>query len=141
MGFVLKLEVPSDPRVLSIVRSTVHQLACVAGFPEEQCRSITLAVDEALSNIIRHAYQNRRDQAIQLTCQCDNDGLEFLLVDHGQSVDPGMLRGRPLDEVRPGGLGTHLIAQIMDRVQYEPLPDRNQLRLVKHLSKKSPAGE
>lgn len=141
MSFSLKLELPSDPRLLSVVRSTVQQLATVAGFSAEECRSITVAVDEALTNIIRHAYQDRHDQMIDLVCQRHDDGLEFVLTDHGQPVALGKLRSQPLGELRPGGLGTHIIQQVMDHVQYERLPDGNRLRLIKYLKEKHAGGE
>lgn len=134
---------------MCVVRSAVQQFATISGFGEEECRSIVLAVDEALTNVIRHAYGNRPDQAIEVICRrigakpsgADRAGIEFVLVDHGRPADPAELRGRPLGDVRPGGLGTHLIAEIMDDVRYEPLPDRNQMRLVKYLSEKSSGGE
>ncbi len=138
MTFTLKLEWPSDPQLLGVVRSTVEQLARVAGFAEKESRSITLAVDEAITNIIRHAYEGRNDQDIELLCRSYLNRLEFLLSDHGRSVDPSELRGRALGEVRPGGLGTHIIAQVMDEVRYEPLPGRNQLLLVKYLRQEAP---
>jgi anti-sigma regulatory factor (Ser/Thr protein kinase) len=136
-----KLELASHPQLLSVVRGAVQQLAAVVGFSEEDSRAITLAVDEALTNVIRHAYDNRHDQKIELHCARlpEDSGIEFLLVDHGRSADPAALKSRDLDDLRPGGLGMHLIAQIMDTVQYEPLPDRNQLRLVKY-RKSPPAG-
>jgi len=140
MGVSFKLQVPSDPEMLSVVRSVVGQFAAVAGFSEEDCRMITLALDEALTNIIRHAYQNRHDQAIEVHGWRSEDGLEFRLVDHGRSVKPTELRGRPLEQVRPGGLGTHLIAQIMDQVSYQPFGDRNELCLLKYLPGMRPQG-
>lgn len=133
MGLSLKLAVPSDPQILCVVRSAVERFAALAGFSEEDCRSITLALDETMTNIIRHAYGGRTDRPIELECRSDQESLEFVLLDHGESVPPEEIRGRPLEEVRPGGLGTHIIAQIMDRVSYEPLPGGNQWRLVKHL--------
>jgi len=151
MAFSLKLELPSHPQVLSVVRSAVQQFAAVVGFNEDECRSIILAVDEALANIIRHAYGDRYDQTIELTCRrlgpdlgtdpgtpLDQvrDGLEFILIDHGLPADPAQLKGRDLEDVRPGGLGMHLINQIMDQVCYQALPDRNQLRLIKVLNRK-----
>ena len=140
MGLTLKLEVPSDPQILCVVRSAVERFATLVGFSEEDSRSITLALDETMTNIIRHAYGNRPDQAIELRCSSNGESAEFLLLDHGQSVPPEKIRGRPLEEVRPGGLGTHIIAQIMDRVNYEPLPGGNQWKLVKHLPGKRPQG-
>jgi anti-sigma regulatory factor (Ser/Thr protein kinase) len=152
MSFSVKIEMPSHPRVLSVVRSTVLQFASAVGFSEEESRQLVLAVDEALANVIRHAYGNRFDQAIELTVRrlaedsvapgACNDGIEFTLVDFGQPAEPGALKGRPLDEIRPGGLGMHLITSIMDEVKYEPLPGRNQMRLVKRLNaQKNPKGE
>lgn len=133
MALTLKLEVPSDPEVLCVVRNAVERFAALAGFTEDEGRMITLAVDEAMANIIRHAYGDRHDQLIELQCRQNADHLEFLLVDHGQAVPPEKIRGRPLHEVRPGGLGVHLMTQIMDSVCYEPLPSGNHLRLAKRL--------
>jgi anti-sigma regulatory factor (Ser/Thr protein kinase) len=153
MAFSLKLELPSHPQVLSVVRSAVQQFAIVVGFNEEECRSIILAVDEALANIIRHAYDNRYDQTIVLTCRrlgpdlgTDSgtpidqicDGLEFVITDHGRPATPEQMKGRDLDDIRPGGLGIHLMCQTMDQVSYEPSSECNQLRLTKLLKRKSP---
>jgi anti-sigma regulatory factor (Ser/Thr protein kinase) len=151
MAFSLKLELPSHPQVLCVVRSAVQEFAAVVGFNEEECRSIILAVDEALTNIIRHAYDNRYDQTIELTCrrlgpdlgsdpgkplEQVSDGLEFVLTDRGRSATQEQMKSRDLDDVRPGGLGIHLMTQIMDEVSYVPNEHYNQLRLVKLLNRK-----
>ncbi|HEV2495984.1 MAG TPA: ATP-binding protein [Terriglobia bacterium] len=135
VGLSLKLVLSSDPRLLGAVRGAVRELASGAGFAEEDCRAITLAVDEALTNIIRHAYDNRPDESVELTCRSLENGLEFILRDRGRPVDPAKVCARSLEAVTPGGLGTHIIRQIMDQVCYEPLPDGNQLRLVKYVNK------
>ena len=62
-----------------------------------------------------------------------SNGLEFTLVDRGQPLDPARVCARPLDAVEIGGLGTHIIRQVMDRVDYEQRPGANQVRLVKYL--------
>jgi anti-sigma regulatory factor (Ser/Thr protein kinase) len=128
-----RMRMASDPRLLCVVRSTVSELAAVWGFEDEQCRRITLAVDEALSNVIRHAYKNRYDQEIDLNCQAHSDCLEFSVVDRGEAADPSRFCAQPLDEMALGGRGTHLIRQIMDEVCYERLPEGNRLRLKKYL--------
>ena len=154
-GFVLKLEMPSDPELLSVVRGAVEQLAALAGLAEAECRAVTLAVDEALANIIRHAYGSRRGQPIEVTCRCVGAGteiesseagerrhgprLEFLLRDRGRGADPSELRGRPLSELRPGGLGTFFIQSGMDEVEYTRAGEWNHLRLVKYLAGERPA--
>ena len=142
MDVCLKIEIASDPQLLCVVRGTVQQLAAVFGFPEEACRAITLAVDEALTNVIRHAYGDRHDQKIEIICSClpKDSGLEFVIVDRGKSADPAQLKSRNLDDVRPGGLGVHLIPQIMDKVHYEPSPECNRLRMIKYLKDPRPVG-
>src|SRR5215831_10732348 len=141
-GLVLLLALYSNPKWLSVVRGTVEQLTEILGFPEVQCRSITRAVDEALTNIVRHSYGNRLDQPIVIyfrRTQRRHDGqvqngLEILLCDRGPAIDRGRLQGRPLEEIRPGGLGLHFIRHGMDTVEFTRKGSTNRLRLVKYLA-------
>jgi anti-sigma regulatory factor (Ser/Thr protein kinase) len=102
---------------------------------------VVLAVDEALTNIIRHAYQGKTDQPIEASfrrIQAANDGgrraaLEIVLEDRGVTVDRQKLCGRELDDVRPGGLGLHFMHECMDAVEFRRRWGRNQLRMVKLL--------
>jgi serine/threonine-protein kinase RsbW len=139
-GFLLKLELYSDPRLLTVVRGALERLTEVFGFSPPDRRSVTRAVDEALTNIMRHCYNGRTDQPIELYCRRVPprapqvaDGLEILLCDQGPAVDPAKLRGRRLDEIKPGGLGLHFIRQSMDTVEYQRTGSTNQFRLVKYL--------
>ncbi len=133
MSFQLRLVMPSHPRFLAVVRAAVGELGLVFGLPEESSRAVILAVDEALANIIRHAYKNRYDQRIELNCQAGNDQIEFILLDQGEAPDPARICGQPLDDVSLSGRGTHLIRTIMDEVIYEQVPRGNQLTLIKRL--------
>lgn len=141
---LLKLELQSNPELLCAVRGAVERLTEKMGFPEPECRSVTRAVDEAMTNIIRHAYGNQPDQPIELTCfrakRADGaesvEGLEIILKDQGAQVDPEDMHGRPLDEVQPGGLGLHYIRQSMDVMEFTRTDGTNQLRLVKYLQPK-----
>ncbi|HEY6375999.1 MAG TPA: ATP-binding protein [Edaphobacter sp.] len=134
MDFHLKLIVPSDPRFLSIARVAVSEVGAICGLSEELCQGITLAVDEGLANIIRHAYKDRHDQEIELNCQAGPNQIVFTLLDHGEPPDPARICGQPLDEVSLSGRGTHLMKAVMDEVHYERVPGGNQVRLIKHLS-------
>jgi anti-sigma regulatory factor (Ser/Thr protein kinase) len=132
----------SNPKWLSVVRGTVERLTETLGFPIAQSRSITRAVDEALTNIVRHSYGNRLDQPIAMyfrRTQRRHDGqvqhgLEILLCDRGPAVDPCKLQGRPLGEIRHGGLGLHFIRGAMDTVEFTRKGPTNRLRLVKYLA-------
>jgi anti-sigma regulatory factor (Ser/Thr protein kinase) len=128
-----RIRMASDPRLLSVVRSTISELAAISGFQDDQCRAIALAVNEALCNVIRHAYQNRRDQEIELNCQPHSDCLEFTVLDRGEPADLSRVCAQPLDDVSLGGRGTHLIRQIMDEVCYERVAEGNRLLLKKYL--------
>ena len=140
-GLLLRLELPSDPEILCVVRSAVMRLTEEMGFSTEECRGLTRAVDEALANIIRHAYDGRPDQPIEVLCRRlqnrtgskQRAGLEIVLVDHGAAPDRKKLCGRSLDDVRPGGLGIHFIEDAVDVMQYTSHARENRLRLVKYL--------
>ena len=124
---------PSNPRFLPVVRAAVGELGLACGLPEESSGGVTLAVDEALANIIRHAYKNRYDRQIELNCQAGNDQIEFTLLDQGEPPDPARICAQPLDDVSLSGRGTHLIKMMMDEVTYECVPEGNQLTLIKRL--------
>ncbi len=128
-----QMRLPSDPRLLAVVRQAVSGFAAVWGFKDDQCRAVTLAVDEALSNIIRHAYKNRRDQEIEISFEARLDCLEFNFVDRGEPVDLAKCCAQPLDSDALGGRGTHMIREIMDEVSYARESEVNRLRLRKCL--------
>jgi anti-sigma regulatory factor (Ser/Thr protein kinase) len=140
-GLLITMALYSNPKWLSTVRGAVERLTETLGFPSAQSRSITRAVDEALSNIMRHSYRNRLDQPIAVhfrAVQRQHEGevqhgLEILLCDSGLAVDAGKLRKRSLDEIRPGGLGLHFIHEAIDAVEFTRKGRTNQLRLVKYL--------
>ena len=146
-SLLLKMELPSNPDRLCVVRNALEELAKMLGFPEAECRAVVLAVDEALTNIIRHAYQGKADQPIEISfrrLQAPQDGarrpaLEILFEDRGVRVDTKKLCGRDLEDVRPGGLGLHFIKESMDAVEFRRLWGRNQLRLVKFLHAPEPS--
>ena len=146
-SLLLKMEFRSNPEMLCVVRNTLGQLALQLGFPEPDCRAVVLAVDEALTNIIRHAYQGKADQLIEASfrrIQAERNGpsaaaLEIVLEDRGLTVDHKKLCGRALEDVRPGGLGLHFIRECMDEVEFRRSWGRNQLRLVKWMHSPGPA--
>lgn len=131
----MKFTLPSDPRYLPVVRGVIGPLAAVIGWEETECREITLALDEALANVIRHAYGNRMDGAIELECRETADGLEVSLLDNGEAPDRSKICSREIGCDQPGGLGTHIIRKVMDSVTYEVSPLGNRFVASKRLRK------
>jgi serine/threonine-protein kinase RsbW len=142
-SLLLRLELPSDPSLLCAVRGAVERLTESMGFSAADCRAVTLAVDEALTNIIRHSYNGRPDRPIEMFFRSvhrhakdkttEGLGLEILLCDRGPSIERAQLCMRALEEVKPGGLGLHFIQQSMDVVEYKRAKGTNRLRLVKYV--------
>ena len=136
-GLHLKVSMPSDPRYLPVMRGVIGPLAAANGWDEADCQAITLALDEALANIIRHAYHNRSDGVIEVECRESGEGLEFRLCDNGDPVDKSRVCARQVGCDQPGGLGTHIIKDVMDQVSYQALPGGNQFWAIKRFQKKS----
>jgi len=94
-----------------------------------------LAVDEALTNIIRHAYQEKPGKMV-ICVTVDSDKIEIVLEDQGKKFDPTQVPSPELPRHKPGGLGVHFIRTIMDQMIYDDQgPAGNRLRLIKHKAK------
>ena len=136
----LRLELVSKPAYLCGVRELIGGVAQQFGFVGPQAHRIVLAVDEALANVIVHGYQRREDGSIRVDIFRVGDhaataGIRIVIEDDGRTVDPATIRSRELADIRPGGLGVHIIREIMDQVTYEPRPSGGmRLTLVKHLA-------
>lgn len=133
---VVRLDIPSDPKVLGMSRHFVKCSAELAGFEERDARLIMLAVDEACTNVIRHSYRGDVTQRVLVTCRwVHGEMLEVRLRDFGQGVNPALLKEhKKRDKSRPGGLGLAIIRQVMDSVEYDPeCDDGVELRMLKHV--------
>ena len=120
------------------VREFVSSAARDYGFSEEETSKIALAVDEACTNIIRHAYQNDPQREISITVIPERDRLEVSIVDNGKRFDPSVLKPLDLKEhlthYRRGGLGVYLMKTLMDKVEYNSLGGKkNEVRLTKFI--------
>ena len=126
------LDVPADPHAMFIVRELVDKISSKIGFQTEDTDKLVLAVDEACTNVIRHAYQNSGDKRIVVTFRFDEDRFYIEIRDFGTGADPATFKGRDLVDVRPGGLGIHFIKSAVDRIEYESPPDGGMLlKLIK----------
>jgi len=127
------LTVPSHPRYLYTVRSMLYPLAIEAGFTKKTARHIVLAVDEACSNIIKHAYGGDHSQSIVVTVEDRPDRFIVTLRDYGKKVDRAKIAPRDLADVRPGGLGTHFMAAVFETVRYDTGVEQGTLLVLEKL--------
>jgi anti-sigma regulatory factor (Ser/Thr protein kinase) len=119
----LDLIVDSDVAELPIIRDAIRAWAGRHGWSEGQTADIVLAVDEALSNVIRHGYDGQPGHRIEITARVLRDaahgeGIEIRIRDFGKQVPLEQICGRDLDDLRPGGLGVHIIHSLMDSAEY-----------------------
>ena len=99
--------------------------------PQEQKDELVLAIAEAAQNIVKHGYkgiENTTDK-MQIKISLNNNELEIGFFDKGKEVVPGNVQHRKLDDIKPGGLGTFFIKQIMDAAVFK----KDQKGWVNHL--------
>jgi anti-sigma regulatory factor (Ser/Thr protein kinase) len=129
---VMRMVISTQPKLLHILRAVVRYYAHEGGFSESDVNALALAVDEAVTNVIRHTYHGSPRGTLALEVMDYADRLEFVIEDSGPKVQPERIRHRPLNEVRPHGLGTYFIKCLTDRCSYDELfTEGNRLRLVK----------
>ncbi|MGA0174519.1 MAG: ATP-binding protein [Phycisphaerales bacterium] len=128
----IQLRVLSQPRLLGAVRALVETFAERIGFCDRGRGELVLAIDEALTNIIRHGYGHAEDCRIWISLRTLSEpsaGIRVEIEDHQACFDPSELPERDLDEVRPGGLGIHLIRRLTRTCRHEARPEGG-MRLV-----------
>jgi anti-sigma regulatory factor (Ser/Thr protein kinase) len=120
----IRIELLSDPSYLAGVRQLIAGVSQRVGFDEASCSQVALAVDEALANIIRHGYCRACDRPIWISLWPNPEtddlgpGMRIEIEDEARQVDEAELCGRNLDDPQPGGLGLHIIREVMDEVTY-----------------------
>jgi len=118
----IRLSIFSFPSHLCVVRAALAKVCELIGFDGDTAGNVVLSVDEALSNIIKHAYGGADDRPIEIElvplAAGGRSGLRIELRDYGRSVDRRKIKSRDLEDVRPGGLGVHIMSQCMDSVEF-----------------------
>jgi sigma-B regulation protein RsbU (phosphoserine phosphatase) len=132
---LLEITVPARADRLRMIRQMVSLAATCVGFSDEGASDLMLAVDEACQNIIRHGYRGDPNGQIRIRLTREGEELVVLLRDYAPPVDQDSVRPRDLADVRPGGLGTHLMRECVDDMRFlaPPADGGNLLRLAKRI--------
>ena len=132
--YLLELRFPARADRMVMVRDLVRSAARFCGFDETSTHDIVLAVGEACQNVILHAYEGRGEGPILLDILENAESMILRVTDFGPAVAPGEVQPRELRELRPGGLGTHFIQNLMDATDFGRSP--NGVGNVLQMSKK-----
>ena len=131
----IKFAIPSDINYLNYVRDFMVGIASEEGFDEVGISHIEMALDEALANVIEHAYLYDTNQQINIEITIDSKKLVIILKDQGRSFN---IKKNPLPNLKQhiskrevGGLGRYVITSFMDEVKYTSYSWGNELRMVK----------
>jgi len=132
-----ELRFPARAEHLQTLRAAVRAAARQCGCNERLTEQLTLVVNEAAMTIIQHAYRDTPTGEIILEILNNDTTLVFRLMDFAAPVDSTAFKSRDLADVRPGGLGLHLIHSVMDEVEYLPAPPGfgNLLQMSKRIAR------
>ena len=138
-----KLTAPCDMAALPLVLAYVREAAVLVGFAGDDISRIELAVEEAVSNVVQHAFlEDDEPGAFDIVCEQVTLGLGIIIREKGIPFDPGKApvfeQGDDLEQVSAKGMGMVLMRETMDEVSFHNLgPDGKETRLVKYLPGKS----
>ncbi len=135
-----RLQVTAETKNLGLVRDFIRRLANEAGFDKEKIEQIELAVDEACTNVIKHAYHYDTSKMIDLHITIDSTKMVVSVIDYGGGFDLSKIKQPDINhnvkKAKAGGLGIHLMKKLMDEVRFHIEPGKKtEVRLIKFRSK------
>lgn len=129
------ISVQASTEHLSEVRNFVAKHASDFGFGKQDVADIRLAVDEAYTNIIKHAYKNDKKKSVDIKLGFNSNKLWISLLDTGDAFDPSNYSTpdvrKKIKEKKRGGVGVYLIRELMDNVEYYTKGSVNEIRMTK----------
>lgn len=134
----IELKIDGHPKNIAPTRRAVESFALACGFDESAQGEIGLCVNEALANVLRHAYQGATGQPISIKLENMVDGIRIAIRDWGLGVNPLLQPRKEPDPLRPGGLGLFLLRQMMDEVHFQSQTDGMLLTMVRRKRESPP---
>jgi serine/threonine-protein kinase RsbW len=134
-GPTVRLTIPARPEYITLCRLALTGIARVRSLSDETLADLKLALTEAASNSVRHAYEEDHAGVVQISYELLPDRLVIEVTDDGGGFDPAEAKGAP-EELSEGGLGIAIIRAIADEVEIGRQPDGkgSRLRFEKALS-------
>ena len=131
----MKKAFPATLSNLKYIRSIIKDFLKIHKVDLNIIKNIQLATDEAVTNIIKHSYQGEnKNNLIEINLEFKEKRIIIHLYDNGSSVKEEQIKPRELANIKPGGLGTHFINNIMDEVKWEKSKNWiNHLKMIKKI--------
>lgn len=133
-----RLVIPSQTKYLNLVTGLAKRAALVAGMDDSTAAKVSIAVDEAVTNIIMHAYLGESEHSLEIELRFTSLALEVHIWHTGKGlVDNQIALPDPREYVkhpRKGGLGLLLMSRFMDEVHFGKAADRNECCMIKRVS-------
>jgi serine/threonine-protein kinase RsbW len=142
----ISLTIPSGLEHVWALGVTLKALCSAAGVEEETAGLMELAVVEAVNNCIEHAYGGQAGHKVEVGIELEENQVVFSIADWGApmgELPAGNLEFNPkaVSTLPEGGMGLHIIRQIMDRVEYRFSGGKNHLVLIKYINKQKNLGK
>lgn len=139
---IKNIECSSCTSVLCSIRQDVKATCLDFGYSEPDVNNIVLAIDEACANVIRYGYKNCDNGSVNLKIYDAGSEVVFHIIDQCARICDADLSAKPRNDEQPGGLGLHIIHQVMDSVRLiEGCANGNTLELRKQLPFKEALGQ
>jgi serine/threonine-protein kinase RsbW len=131
---MVRLTIPAKAEYITLGRLALTAIARVRPLSEETLSDLKLALTEACTNSVRHAYREGRAGTVEILYQIDPDRLVVEVADDGQGFEPADLGGRGNGDLSEGGLGIAIIRAVADEVEIDERESGgSRLRFVKFL--------
>jgi len=127
--------VPAQIHYLPELRKFISRIASKYRFSKNEINAMTISVDEACTNIIKHGYRDKQAGSITMNVRIKKDSLVVELIDQGKSYDPTQASDPNIpyyvQSGKKGGLGIFIMKKFLDEIQYITVGQKNILRLIK----------
>lgn len=134
-----EIKITAKTENLETIRNFIISATKSLSFQEDEMNKILLAVDEACSNVIRHAYLFK-ENLMKVKLRIEASQLTVTIIDHGKSFNPEKVQTPEMEKYlksyKVGGLGMLLMKKLMDEVEYDIKPNsQNKVKLIKYIKK------
>ena len=130
----VEIVIHNDLMELATLRDGLERIGAELGIPGKPLMQLQVALDEIASNVIKYGWPDGGNHELRVRITGQQDRIEVELVDDGREFDPRQAPApepQPAGRRQPGGLGIHLVKQLVDRLEYERVDGRNRTVVTK----------